>query len=392
MIAANRNDRWLSVYTTLLAILAGAKGVRLPNLWAATQAQVDYAVGFTKRGLVGEIATVLHIPLWHYGVFIVYAYSVLILSLFLLALLIMRSFYDAEFRSVVLVFLSSMAITFLVHLVGYLEGLLLLLTLVALGADRSTAAFFVEILVCFISPFIHEMFLLSFFPVILFRVTFDATQTSGREQALLILRAVSLIMIVASVMIFIAQSKPMTADNIASLMGGMKSRVDFPIRLDFFDVMQRSLADNIRAARAGAKLIDQVIAVLSLGWVTLFFICCTIWRVYANALSHKRLVCVFVIFASIAPMFLQVVGWDLCRWYALSVFSSFLVYTTVVLRSKCAGQNLNPYFLSALVAVNLCTGTGLLDGYRINTFPYIENLSGVIRDYQRNGTFRLPAT
>jgi hypothetical protein len=70
------------------AIVAGAiailKGLRLPVIWAASQAQADYREGFLKRGLFGEVCRRAGIPIADYRVFTLLSFAILAVFLVLL--------------------------------------------------------------------------------------------------------------------------------------------------------------------------------------------------------------------------------------------------------------------------------------------------------------------
>ena len=81
--AEQRFWRWTALG---LGILAFAKGIRLPNSWSYTQAQLDYSAGFIRRGFFG--ATLGHLlQLNLYTHFAVVSTALLLLLMAVLALL-----------------------------------------------------------------------------------------------------------------------------------------------------------------------------------------------------------------------------------------------------------------------------------------------------------------
>src|SRR5579871_1528497 len=77
--------------TIAVAIIAALKGVRLPSLWAATQLQLDYSAGFLKRGAMGSLFHLLHIPIERYWVSAGVSYGFLALTIMLFVLFLRRA-------------------------------------------------------------------------------------------------------------------------------------------------------------------------------------------------------------------------------------------------------------------------------------------------------------
>lgn len=375
-------DKWL-LLSLVVGAMAVAKGVRLPNDWSATQMQVDYSLGFVKRGLAGEIAGLLQIPIYRYHVFAVVSFAVLALALGLLVVLVRRSLADPEFKLYLPVFASSMAVSFMVHCVGYLDILLLAALLAALLTTSPRFALPVAAVASVTGVLIHEMFLLSFLPVLLLRIGLDALLVEGAERRRHIVYGFVLLAVVGVITVIVSLAKPMTPGQVEALKAAIGSRVDFQLRADFFVVLQRSLGDNIGTMlwlfKSPQWWIHEAIAAVALLWVAIFFVARSIDRIRTRSDLDNPMVVVAVVAASLAPASLQLLGWDIYRWYALAALNAFLVYAIVTRAvprpERAAAPALGDYQLVALmVAVNMATSTGYFDDFVGNTFPYVERI------------------
>src|ERR1700761_25880 len=153
----------------LLGVVAFLKGIRLPNSWSFTQAQLDYRYGFIKRAFFGEVFT-KHLALNVYGHFVVFSLLALLVTFALLIGFIWKSGAMERLASgaLVVVFLSSFTVTYLASLVGYLAIVELALTMALLLIRQPYLRFFAALPVCVICTLIHEEFLVLFLPVLLF--------------------------------------------------------------------------------------------------------------------------------------------------------------------------------------------------------------------------------
>jgi hypothetical protein len=158
--------------------------------------------------------------------------------------------------------------------------------------------------------------------------------------------------------------------------------VDFPLRSDFFRlVVRHSTHDNLMLMRQTMSTgewwfaqANAVVVFVPTAGVFLAIALSLIERRHTGGYPRLAKAAVWVAFLS--PLCLQALGSDIYRWYALATFGAFMALT-IVLRhygtrigelSFDAGILRNVAML--LIAINMATGTGLLDGYRVNTFTF----------------------
>jgi hypothetical protein len=153
----------LYLYALIFSVL---KTIRLPNEWAEAHWLMDYRFGFIKRGLAGEIFGWL---------FEKNQFNILILSvgiLFLLYVLIFRiavketfkqenSFYRILFF---LIFFLSQYVVFSAHVIGYLDHIVFLLTILVIFLIKQKK-FFLASAIATIGILVHEISFFLMLPI-----------------------------------------------------------------------------------------------------------------------------------------------------------------------------------------------------------------------------------
>jgi hypothetical protein len=390
---------WINL-TVGVGLLAVLKGVRLPSLWSATQLQVDYSLGFVKRAAAGAALHQLGVPIGRYWVFVGFSFVVLSLAVILFALFVRQRSASQEVSFYSPIFLSSFAVTYFVHLVGYLDILLLTLVLFIMVIPRNASSVAVTYVICAAGILIHEAFLLSFFPIVWFRLLLDSILSPGPGRRVAVLHAVALPLLLLIETVFIALPQPMTSEKVSQMQTAISASVDFSVCGDYFDSMGHSTLENIRIMAARFRTphwwIKEIGASLSLLWIALYFVWQSIRLTAASGTPHKTLLVTAVLCVSLCPTLLQLLAWDLFRWYATAAFAAFMAYLLLAERMIASEQMpssiVNTKTLALfLIGLNLSTGAGLLDGYQVNTFPFIDGVIGWERAYRTFGHIPVPA-
>jgi hypothetical protein len=117
-----------------------------------------------------------------------------------------------------------------------------------------------------------------------------------------------------------------------------------------------------------------------------------------DTVMDRRMVKLVLGVTGLCPLALQIMGWDIYRWYALAGFTSFLTLTIVCSQSRPselervgdskAVQNA----AILLIGVNLATGTGLFDGYHVDTFPFVDHWRALLQWMLSGGNWPQPAS
>jgi hypothetical protein len=383
------NARFWAIAGIFIGGVSAIKGIRLPNRWSATQAQVDYSVGFVKRGLFGQVMRILDIPIGNYWIFAGVSFCLIAI----LSVLLVRRLWTSGYLRCIdngmagVVFLSSFSVSYLFHLVGYLEIPLAICALIVAGSSRPAPAACVAGMV---GVLVHEMYAIVFLPLTLLIAFFEVADADNVRRAVrLMLKPLAVGVVVGVELLLIACRRPGQAQLIL-LVNGIQTRVSFPLRGDFFEIFERSFAANIKLQWGLAQKHEwwemQLFAALAFMPTAIFFIWIS-WRAIGmryGGLRARALRCA-ICAASFAPLLLNAIGWDIYRWYALMTLDAFIV-STIVCRRCLADHSITLEFTArqrnaaiVLIALNMATGVGFLDGRQLDTFPFDGKIHSAVR-------------
>lgn len=159
---------FLYLYALIFSV---SKTIRIPNQWAQSHWLVDYRFGFIKRGLAGELFGFLSVK----NTFSITVLSILILAVlyFLIVKIALKttlnnsgSYYRILFF---IIFLLSQYIVFSAHLIGYLDHIIFLLTILAVYLTIRNKILLASLVAVF-SIFIHEISVVLLLPVCCFAI------------------------------------------------------------------------------------------------------------------------------------------------------------------------------------------------------------------------------
>jgi len=368
--------RWSAV---ILGVVAFLKGVHLPNLWAATQAQVDYRDGFVKRGLFGEVLSrPLH--LYHYAAFARFSFAILFLMILLLVVYVLRSglLERAGNGEVLAVFSASYAVTYLASLAGYFDILLAAITIGLLLIRNDTLRMMLGLPLCIAGVLIHESFLIVFLPVLL--LSFGLSALSGKDEKACrrsAWKGAVLLIVTVCTALRTAAHASLGPAKIQAMEDQIAARTDFLPRPDFFQVMGLSFAANVHImvrliSRPGWAYTQMVSCIVFLPTVILLLLAAR--QILGSAKSIREPVGMgMVLLAAVCPLAMHFLGWDVARWNALFVFNVFLVLLTVCAFTRGEHVALSPAWRRGAVlaiALSMASGELLMYGVRVNNFPF----------------------
>jgi len=364
------------------------RGLRSPNLWAATHGLFDYESGFTRRGLLGAVLRLIDAPfVYTYAFFFWLSAALLAANVALLVVLTAGHFRsrNAAPAWATLVYFSGMGVVFMAHTIGYFDQAGLLLALVALCVRDFRARYALVAVALSLLILVHETAFVTFGPVLCFILALDASRaaTPGRMRAL---AALAVWLILEVVLVGRSSLSPAAAHD---LYATLQSRADFPLRRDAFDVLTRSFADNVAATIAmwrDASFVDAFLHSAAVALPSIVFIL----GVAVHALAagrHRRGLWVAACAAGLSPLALHLVGWDCVRWNTLAITTSFVALLAVT-RSMGAGRRESdvrvmrgsPALAAVavpLVVMNLVTGVTLFDSREVQSFPFRDHVDYV---------------
>lgn len=375
---------WYVVVVTIL-ILSILRGIRFPNLWSYTHFLFNYEFGLVKRGFIGEIITNFNFPyLSSYNFFLIVSALIFLANMILLLLLI-RDLLNS--RNLVLIgcsiiFVSSLAVVFLSHSIGYFDHVGLLITLVAIRIN----GFFKKILFLFpsftLALLVHEAIVVMFFPIIFMSLLFDVQANNFKKQLILLMLFSALIVVLT---LFISNATIEKSES-REMYRNLKTEMGHSLRRDAFNVLHRNGEDNLRFMKImwskEKPLLDHIKSLSVTLPVILTFIYLMVYMLIKS--STNIYLVILAILASLSPLLLHLFGWDMHRWNTLAITTSFVMLYVVYLSTTKNNWLLtklpnNIYPLVILVTfLNGISTIELFDGYSIKPFPFVEHYSSII--------------
>ena len=182
------------------------------------------------------------------------------------------------------------------------------------------------------------------------------------------------------------------------LQAAIATKTDFPFRISFFDVLQRSASENARIMADAFQTSDwwalELGAALSLLPATAYYTILSL-KLVSGAKNAKPLLAAGALCASLSPLLLQFLGWDLFRWHATATLTAFMTWLMLAERTKATSETRqNPRgwaVIAALAGFNLWVGMGLMDDYAIRTFPFIKT-DEIVQLYQDIRSGHIPVS
>ncbi len=377
--AEQRFWRWTALG---LGILAFAKGIRLPNSWSYTQAQLDYSAGFIRRGFFG--ATLGHLlQLNLYTHFAVVSTALLLLLMAVLALLA-RSSKLAERMppgELLAVYASSYSVSYLAHLNGYLDIPLALLCVAPLLVRSTRWRLAAAACATVMGILIHEQFFFAFLPLLIVSVLFGAaTATTSAERRLAWTGGVLLAVLGLGSMLYFVRQGPISASQTEQMRQTITRRAAGTLNPEVFKEDSLTPQENLRIMqsvwRRPTYLPAQIESLLLFGPTTALLSWATLLLLRRWKPGKHRLLYAGVLLATLAPLSLHLMGWDKNRWNELLCLNAFLLLAMV---SRLLGGE--PVRLTVrmrrvcllVMLLNMASGGGMLDDRHIRPFPFLRN-------------------
>lgn len=364
-----------------LLIYSILRGIRFPNVWSYTHYLFNYNHGFVKRGIVGTIVGYFDIPVMlSYTFFIILSFSLFAVSIFLIFRLIKNRLSEENlyFNICVYLFLTSSGVIYLTHTVGYFDHIGLLTALIVLNISSFRLKLTFAFPVFVFCMFVHEAMLAMFFPVIFISILNEIKRdnASYRVAALIIFSVIS---IVASYSL--AQST-LTEKEAFQSYEETQSKIEVSIRKDAYEVQFRSVRDNLDIMGYIGSL-PNIVRHYSIGFLetlpTAVFIT-FILIVYLRQINIHPIIISLSVLASYSPLMLHFIAWDMHRFNALAVVTTFLVFlahtstSTEPIRLSKIGEGIASSCFVAIFICNVVVKFPLFDEYQVKNIPFSEHV------------------
>jgi len=338
----------LAAWASLLLVLVNH--LLQPKAFAATQVLFDYHDGLARRGLVGAVLNVLTLPEVSASqvtlalVVITLAGTIALFSFLLVALGGSRGGL-----LLVVVVLNSFAMASFVGNVGYLDGLLVALTVLAIASDPAGAVGMgLRLGAVVLGVLIHEN-MLAYFTVLM---AFDLYMARRRVAAF---APVVVGLIVLGVLVWGAGRSP---DEALAYGAYLQSKAGFVVDPQATIVAARGIGANLSLMQ-GMWGTTQMWAWLVLDGLPLLGL--SAWLIWLNLrlLGDRagRVERYLLILAVLAPLSLNAVAFDVVRFGVASVIAGAFAACVVVMRCDGARARLEgaltwPHAVLVLVLVS----------------------------------------
>ena len=328
--------RFWYVVTAVVGVLAAFKGMRLPNRWSATQAQLDYSQGFVKRAFFGAaIANPLHLGI--YSRFAVVSYGLLAALAVMLLLLAMKSGMAKRLGGVELlaVFFGSYGVSTLANTVGYMDIPLAMIAVAILFVHSPMRRIALGLPLTVVALLIHELFLFVFLPVLLLSFVLQGLgETTAGGRVRVFAAGLVLALVAGGLTLKLAHEKPMTPTQVAAMSQHVGQRVDFEQRPDFYTVLVLSSRDNLLTMTGYFKSFDWKVKQLSsmalFGPSVLLLMASATAVVRSSTVEAKAWAIAAVVVCGLSPLAMNVLAWDVGRFNGLVCLTAFLALIVAV--------------------------------------------------------------
>jgi hypothetical protein len=412
------------VIASVIFAISVLKGLRLPNLWVATHMTFNYSQGFVRRGLIGELLWLLGGGrLYNYNFVVAWSYAFLVAVAVALALLLRKILRKdgvrVGFRLAILVFASSPATLFFVHMNGYYDHIGLLLVLLFIFFSPEDVArpryrmFYLAGAICVFLAFIHETLIIMFLPTLLFVLASQTAAVLGRQEmklkGKLVLAAHFVLTAAAGLIASVAINAVGTRspETIKALQLSMEKVAKFPLRGDAFEALARPIRENLfslmpghwRQSEPQGYLIRSFIVVLPGLVFLIYYGLALIGRTSVPKMARLVMRISFLA-ACLAPLSLHFVGWDAARWDTICVICAFCCIASMkisfsveagglALEKTRPSSRLGVTLALVVIALGIGSNNFLFDDVTVQFFPFDRQFDFLIQ-WIKNGFTYLP--
>lgn len=375
----------LYFYALIFSVL---KTIRFPNKWSEAHWLIDYRFGFIKRGLAGQIFG-FFFQKNEFNILLVSAVILLILYgfLYLIALKqtnnISRNIYRVVFY---LIFFLSQYVVLSAHIIGYLDHIVFLLTILIIYLIRKNLIFLSSILVC-ISLLIHEISFFLTIPISLFALI--VAEISDEKFSLkevinikLFKKSILFLALPAVLMFFLSYYQELYGkDNYLNLFNYLNG--SGLIKKDIADLVATSYTEKFThyLATESKSFIIKMIYHKSFAFsLPILFLLFIVYKEYQRI--GLSLFFLFMI-AVLSPLLLHFVAWDTYRIWAFPYMTMFLGYWILNSKFKNNADQFEQFpvlliIISVLVMVFLAITQPDLFDFEVARFSLMERILMVI--------------
>lgn len=314
-------------------VLALVNHLLPPKAFAATQLLFDYDFGLIRRGLAGTLSAPFLGPEVSRGEVLALAALVTLAGVLSFALFLWRNLQDDVAGGLLLVLgFNSFALASFIGNTGYLDGILLVLTVAALMLPARGAGLALRLVLVVAGALVHEN-MLPYFTVL---IGFDLWLRRADARGLALLPVLAGLATVAALALW---AEPST-ERAALITEHLRDRAAFLSDENALDVTGRSIGANFALMAEMRATVKYWAWVLFDGLPLLAMALWLIWlgfRLLGPGAGFSRLA---LAAAVLAPLSLNVIAFDVVRFGVASVLAGFLALALVLAHAEGARARL----------------------------------------------------
>ncbi len=334
-------------------------GFRMPNLWSINYYLPSFFDSFYRRALPGTILSLFGDLKFNY-------YTIASIQFLVLTSLLVWIYYFFQKNILLMLliglYLISPAGGYLFHEVGYIDQLLYLILFISIAMFKKHKI--ISILLFSSSMWIHELTLFVTLPIYF---TYLYIETKDIKK--------SILYILPSIFFFLLIYlffQTVSVDNISLFKNEISNVANYKLRSDFYTVFTNELTGARNKLYYNIGSLNQLFLLAMVSALTAFI-------VYEINKRHT-LLSIFIFIVGMSPLALGIFGWDISRWYFLSLSSLTVILIVVMVHYKVTLTEIlfnQKTFILYIIFYSLLISNmylGYFDGYK----PRLFNKSSVM--------------
>ena len=297
----------------IIIFYAFIEGGGMPNLWSTHYYLPSFFDGFYRRALLGTILSFLGDLRFNYYTVAIVQLSILVALLVWIFLIFKKNIL---FMLLISLYLISPAGAYFFHEVGYIEQLLYLILFISIIIfDKHKI---MSVLLFSLSILIHELTLFVTLPIF-FTYIYIVTQNLKKS----IYYSIPTIILFVIIYVFF---QTVSVDTIKIFIENFLNTSNYHLQSDFYLVFTNTLTGARNTIYYDSDSLSHIFLLFSIISITSYIV---------YRLSKKQTMLAILVFATgIQPLFLGFLGWDVYRWYFLSLTSLTIIFILVLQQYK----------------------------------------------------------
>lgn len=304
----NKIHAYYFLIFSIIISYAFVRGFRMPGLWSINYYLPSFFDGFYRRGLAGTIIYFLGDCKFNY-------YSIVIIQFLVLFLLLSWVYYFFQKNILIMLIISLYLISpmgaYLFHEVGYIDQLIYLILFISIALFQRHK--YISVILFASSMLIHELTLFVTLPIYF---TYLYMTTNNLEESILcVLPSLVLFLIIY---MFLQTVPTETIDLFKNKISDLSN---YKVKDSFYEIFKNEFTGSRNKLYYSHSSLNQIFL--------LFFVSGTISAI-SYKMGERKILSLLIFLVGLSPLLLGIFGWDLDRWYFLSLSSSTIIFVLFV--------------------------------------------------------------